>query len=90
MRKNARRGVLQYIRRNWFDVGTTVWAISLLVAATLWMAGPAFAYAGGTDCFGACQAYCEDMGGCDTYIPGGPNCPVECMDGTSETLPCTT
>ena len=55
---------MQYIRRNWFDVGTMVWAISLLIVGILWVATPAFATADvGVDCGMVCSV------GCDNSLP---------------------
>lgn len=81
---NARREVLRYIRRNWFDIGTMVWAIGLLVVGILWVATPAFAAGGGDDpdCGLVCSVACDSNDGCESYIPGRGGCEVYCMDGT--------
>ena len=80
---------MQYIRRNWFDIGTIVWAIGLLVVGILWVATPAFAGPGGPgggggspDCGLVCNVACDSNDGCESYTSGPGGCDVYCMDGT--------
>ena len=81
---------MQYIRRRWFDIGTMVWAISLLVVAILWVATPAFAHEWGdddVDCGMVCSVACDENDGCESYIPGRGGCEVYCEDGTHYRCP---
>ena len=80
---------MQYIRRNWFDIGTIVWAIGLLVVGILWVATPAFAGGGGggPDCGLVCNVACDSNDGCESYISGPGGCHVYCMDGTDFRCP---
>ena len=66
---------MQYIRKNWFDIGTMMWAIALVAVATLWVASPAFARGGGgggPDCWLWCEEVCQDDGCEEASIPGDP------------------
>ena len=75
---------MQYIRNNWFDVGTAAWAIALVVMGTLWMtAAPAFAQRGEEDCWDVCEATCGGLGGCETIGAGGGPCWGTCGNGES-------
>ncbi len=79
---------MQYIRRNWFDIGTMVWAISLLVVSILWVATPAFADRDhNVDCGMVCSVACDEADGCESYIPGRGGCEVYCEDGTHYRCP---
>ncbi len=79
---------MQYIRRNWFDVGTMVWAISLLIVGILWVATPAVAAEEeGVDCGMVCNVACDDDDGCESYIPGAGGCDVYCENGTHHRCP---
>lgn len=74
---------MRYIRRNWFDIGTMVWAISLLIVGILWVATPAFAKeVGDVDCGMVCSVACDSSDGCESYIPSRGGCDVYCVDGT--------
>ena len=72
---------MQYIRNNWFDVGTAAWAIALVVVGTLWITAPAFADGEGVDCWDWCSAECEGEGGCATVAPPGRPCWGTCESG---------
>ena len=81
---------MQYIRRKWFDIGTMVWAISLLVVAILWVATPAIAQEwedDDVDCGMVCSVACDENDGCESYIPGRGGCEVYCEDGTHYRCP---
>ena len=78
---------MQYIRNNWFDVGTAAWAIALVVMGALWITAPAFAQEGGEDCWEACSLACEDEGGCAVAAPPGEPCWGKCED-TGRTVVC--
>ena len=80
--------MVQYIRRNWFDIGTMAWAISLLIVGILWVATPAFAAEEEDgDCGVVCSVACDENDGCESYIPGAGGCEVFCEDGTHYRCP---
>lgn len=80
--------MVQYIRRNWFDIGTMAWAISLLIVGILWVATPAFAgEEEDGDCGVVCAVACDENDGCESYIPGAGGCEVFCEDGTHYRCP---
>ena len=81
-------------QRKWFDIGTTAWAITLLVVFVIYLSTSA-AYAGprrgeeGLDCYIACEFECEEEGGCDDYWDNsGDGCFVGCREGVARYLPC--
>ena len=76
--------------RKWFDIGTTVWAIALLVAAIIYLtATPAFAD-DGWDCMLVCSTACNENDGCARAYEASWGCGVECRDGATFTVPCDT
>jgi hypothetical protein len=77
--------------KKWFDIGTTIWAIALLVAAIIYLtATPAFADrgGGGWDCMLVCSVACDGNDGCRRFYEGGWGCGVECRDGETYTVIC--
>jgi len=75
-------------KRNWFDIATTLWAVTLVVVAVMWVSAPAFAgrgRGGGIDCMGSCVELrkCRGEGGCETAEYSGGECFGECGDGSS-------
>jgi len=73
-------------KRNWFDIATTLWAVTLVVVAVMWVSAPAFAGGGGgVDCMGSCVELrkCRGEGGCETADYSGGECFGECGDGSS-------
>jgi len=83
-----RRKVVSTRTRKWFNIGTTVWAIALLVAAIIYLtATPAFAD-DGWDCMLVCSTACNENDGCARYYEGGWGCGVECRDGETYTVIC--
>lgn len=75
--------------RKWFDIGTTVWAIALLVVAIIYLTTtPAFARSRGWDCDTVCSVACSENDGCARYYEAGWGCGVECRDGETYTVIC--
>ena len=76
-------------KKTWFDIGTAIWAIALLVTALIYVgSSPAFAGGEDLDCYLACEVECEEDGGCDDYWEGRSGCYVGCREGVSRYLPC--
>ena len=75
-------------KRNWFDIATTLWAITLVIVAVTWVATPVFA-GGGPNCIGVCveEGLWEDEGGCKTAEYEGGQCGGDCRDGGEWTCP---
>lgn len=77
-------------KRNWFNIMTTAWAITLVLVATTGFFVPQEACAGeggGFDCIGVCADFCGMRGiSCDYASYGGGVCDVHCDGGLSREI----
>jgi len=77
-------------KRNWFNIVTTAWAITLVLVATTWFVAPAFAFGDDVDCTGVCADYCGENGSdCDYAYYASGYCDVFCDSGLSRSVLCT-
>jgi len=76
-------------KRNWLDIATTLWAITLVVVAVTWIAGPVVAGGGGPCSIGLCidEDLCADEGGCKNAEYEGGQCGGDCRLGGEWSCP---